>query len=58
MAAYTRPPFGPNSIKADIGDLVCNGPRRNVRDKSAAPPPGRFVFNTGSRASNDPPPGL
>ena len=23
-----------------------------------APPPGRFVFNTGGRASNDPPPGL
>ena len=48
----------PNSIKADIGDLVYNGPSRNVRDESAAPPPGRFVFNTGSRASNDPPPGL
>ena len=48
----------PNSIKADIGDLVYNGPSRTVRDESAATPPGRFVFNTGSRASNDPPPGL
>ena len=27
----------PNSIKADIGDLVYNGPSRNVRDESAAP---------------------
>ena len=48
----------PNSIKADIGDLVYNGSSRNVRDESAATPPGRFVFNTGSRASNDPPPEL
>ena len=50
----------PNSIKADIGDLVYNGPRSNTLDDSAAlaQPPGRFVFNTGGRASNDPPPGL
>ena len=50
----------PNSIKADIGDLVYNGPRSNTLDDSAAlaPPPGRFVFHTGGRASNDPPPGL
>ena len=27
----------PNSIEADIGDLVYNGPRSNVRDKTAAP---------------------
>ena len=49
-----------NSIKADIGDLVYNGPRNKASDDSAvlAPPPGRFVFNAGGRASNDPPPGL
>ena len=43
----------PNSIKADIGDLVYNGPKRNALDESAAlaPPPGRFVFNTGGRAT-------
>ena len=46
----------PNSIKADIGNLVYNGASRNARDKSAAPPPGRFGFNMGSRASDDPPP--
>ena len=27
----------PNSIKADIGDLVYNGPKSNARDESAAP---------------------
>ena len=50
----------PNSIKAEIGDLVYNGPKQNVPDDSTAfaPPPGRFVYFTGSRASNDPPPGL
>ena len=50
----------PNSIKAEIGDLVYNGPKKNALDESAdlAPPPGRFVYFTGSRASNDPPPGL
>ena len=50
----------PNSIKADIGDLVYNGPRSKAPDNSAAlaPPPGRFVFNAGGRASNDPPAGL
>ena len=50
----------PNSIKADIGDLVYNGPRSKTPDDSAAivQPPGRFVYNTGGRASNDPPPGL
>ena len=50
----------PNSIKADIGNLVYNGPKKNALDELAdlAPPPGRFVFNTGGRASNDPPPGL
>ena len=49
----------PNSIKADIGDLVYNGPRNKTPDDSAATaqPPGRFVFNTGGRASNDPSPG-
>ena len=45
-----------NSIKAEIGDLVYNGPKQNVPDDSTAfaPPPGRFVYFTGSRASNDP----
>ena len=38
----------PNSIKADIGDLVYNGPRN--KDLSS--------INAGGRASNDPPPGL
>ena len=58
MAAYTRGLHSvPNSIKANIGDLVYNGPKSNALDESAAlaPPPGRFVFNTGGRASNDPP---
>ena len=43
-----------------IEDLVDNKPKSNALDESAAsaPPPGRFVFNTGSRTSNDPPPGL
>ena len=52
--------FVPNSIKAEIGDLVYNGPKQNAPDDSTAfaPPPGRFVYFTGSRASNDPPPGL
>ena len=50
----------PNSIKADIGDLVHNGPKKTALDETSnfAPPPGRFVYFTGSRASNDPPPGL
>ena len=50
----------PNSIKAEIGDLVYNGPKQNAPDEStaSAPPPHRFVYFTGSRASNDPPPGL
>ena len=50
----------PNSIKADIGDLVYNGPKKTALDETSnfAPPPGRFVYFTGSRASNDPPPGL
>ena len=50
----------PNSIKAEIGDLVYNGPKKHALDESAAsaPPPGRSVYFTGSRASNDPPPGL
>ena len=50
----------PNSIKAEIGDLVYNGPKKKSLDEPAsfAPPPGRFVYFTGSRASNDPPPGL
>ena len=50
----------PNSIKADIGDLVYNGPRSKASDDSAVltPPPGRFVFNASGRASNDPPPAL
>ena len=36
----------PNSIKADIGDLVYNGPKKNSLDETAAlaPPPGRFVY--------------
>ena len=50
----------PNSIKAEIGDIVYNGPKQNAPDDSTAfaPPPGRFVYFTGSRASNEPPPGL
>ena len=50
----------PNSIQADIGDLVYNGPKKTALDETSnfAPPPGRFVYFTGSRASNDPPPGL
>ena len=50
----------PNSIKADIGDLVYNGPKKTALDETSnfAPPSGRFVYFTGSRASNDPPPGL
>ena len=50
----------PNSIKAEIGDIVYNGPKQNAPDDSTAfaPPPRRFVYFTGSRASNDPPPGL
>ena len=49
----------PNSIKAEIGDLVYNGPKQKNDDSTAStPPPGRFVYFTGSRASNDPPPGL
>ena len=50
----------PNSIKANIGNLVYNGPKKTVLDKTSnfAPPPRRFVYFTGSRASNDPPPGL
>ena len=50
----------PNSIKAEIGDLVYIGPKKKSFDETAtfAPPPGRFVYFTGSRASNDPPPGL
>ena len=47
----------PDSIKAEIGDLVYNGPKLND-DLTASSPPGRFVYFTGSRASNDPPPGL
>ena len=48
----------PNSIKAEIGDIVYNGPKNNAPDDSTAfaPPPGRFVYFTGSRTSNDPPP--
>ena len=50
----------PNSIKAEIGDLVYNGPKKNSLEETAAlaPPPGRFVYFTGSRACNDPPRGL
>ena len=50
----------PNSIKADIGDLVYNGPSSKASDDPAVlnKPPGRFVFNASGRASNDPPPGL
>ena len=48
----------PNSIKAEIGDLVYNGPKQNDDSTASTPPPGRFVYFTGSRASNDPPPGL
>ena len=50
----------PNSIKAEIGDLVYNGPKKHTLDESAAsvPPPERFVYFTKSRASKDPPPGL
>ena len=47
----------PDSIKAEIGDLVYNGPKRNDASTSTSPP-GRFVYFTGGRASNDPPPGL
>ena len=38
----------PNFIKAEIGDLVYNGPKKNALDKTAAlvPPPGRFVYFT------------
>ena len=52
--------FYHDSIKADIGDLVYNGPRGKATDDSAVltPPPGRFVFDARGRASNDPPPGL
>ena len=41
-------------------DLVYNGPKKKSLDETAsiAPPPGRYVYFTGSRASNDPPPGL
>ena len=40
----------PNSIKADIGDLVYNGPKKIALDETSnfAPPPGRFVYFTGS----------
>ena len=50
----------PNSIKADIGGLVYNGPSSKASDDPAVlnEPPGRFVFNASGRASNDPPPGL
>ena len=43
-----------NSIKAKIEDLVYNGPKKKSLDETAtfAPPPGRFVHFTGSRASN------
>ena len=47
----------PNSIKAEIGDLVYNGPKLNDDSTASTSPPGRFVYFTGSRASNDPPPG-
>ena len=47
----------PDSIKAEIGDLVYNGPKMNDASTSTSPP-GRFVYFTGGRASNDPPPGL
>ena len=46
------------SIKAEIGDLVYNGPKQNDDSTASTPPPGRFVYFTGSRTSNDPPPGL
>ena len=38
----------PNSIKAEIGDLVYNGPKKKSLDKNAtfAPPPGRVVVKT------------
>ena len=48
----------PDSIKAEIGDLVYNGPKMNDDSTASTSPPGRFVYFTGSRASNDPPPGL
>ena len=48
----------PDSIKAEIGDLVYNGPKLNDDLTASTSPPGRFVYFTGSRASNDPPPGL
>ena len=48
----------PTSIKAEIGDLVYNGPKQNNDSTASTSPPGRFVYFTGSRASNDPPPGL
>ena len=37
----------PNSIKADIGDLVYNGPSSKASDDPAVrnEPPGRFVFS-------------
>ena len=47
----------PDAIKAEIGDLVYNGPKRNDASTSTSPP-GRFVYFTGGRASDDPPPGL
>ena len=49
----------PYYIKAEIGDLVYNGPKqKNDNSTASTPPPGRFLYFTGSRASNDPPPGL
>ena len=48
----------PDSIKAEIGDLVYNGPKLNDDLTASTSPPGRFVYFTGNRASNDPPPGL
>ena len=40
----------PTSIKAEIGDLVHNGPKQNAPDASTdfVPPPKRFVYFTGS----------
>ena len=48
----------PNSIKAEIGDLVYNGPKQNVPDDSTAfaPPAGRFVYSGGHLIRPCPPP--
>ena len=47
----------PRNIKEEIGSLVYKLDREKDPD-DLTPPPGLFVFNARSRASNDPAPGL